>query len=179
MWLRIVFDWFIESGDTPQSRRTAFKSQQRFQPFNLQRSSFVGLSYGRIHLASHILFCFVSSYGIKNDVDFVAASFVRKADDVRAIRSFIAETHGKLWPEDHPPARIISKIENLGESVLRVLQLRTTSVAPPITFVFFYFPSVTEAVNVTHGVRNTVRLRPHPAASDLENITQVAERVPS
>lgn len=53
------------------------------------------------------------SYGIANDVDFVAASFVRKADDVRSIRKFIAETHEKHWPKDHPPARIISKIENL------------------------------------------------------------------
>ncbi|CAN0114798.1 unnamed protein product, partial [Hapterophycus canaliculatus] len=53
------------------------------------------------------------SYGIENDVDFVAASFVRKAEDVRSIRRFIADVHQKHWPEDHPTARIISKIENL------------------------------------------------------------------
>ncbi len=45
----------------------------------------------------------------------MAASFVRKAEDVRSIRRFIAEVHSKNWPEDRPTARIISKIENLGE----------------------------------------------------------------
>nr|AIT70004.1 pyruvate kinase [Saccharina japonica]AIW62933.1 pyruvate kinase [Saccharina japonica] len=53
------------------------------------------------------------SYGIQNDVDFVAASFVRKAEDVRSIRRFIEDIHSKFWPADHPTARIISKIENL------------------------------------------------------------------
>lgn len=56
-------------------------------------------------------------YGIENDVDFVAASFVRKAEDVRSIRRFIADVHKKHWPEDRPTARIISKIENLGETL--------------------------------------------------------------
>lgn len=55
------------------------------------------------------------SYGIEKDVDFVAASFVRKAEDVRSIRRFIADVHKKHWPDEHPAARIISKIENLGE----------------------------------------------------------------
>ena len=49
-------------------------------------------------------------------MDFVAASFVRKAEDVRSIRRFIAKVHSKHWPEDRPTARIISKIENLGEA---------------------------------------------------------------
>eukprot|EP00903_Cladosiphon_okamuranus_P007582 g7355.t1 len=53
------------------------------------------------------------TFGIENDVDFVAASFVRKAEDVRSIRRFIAKVHSKYWPEDRPTARIISKIENL------------------------------------------------------------------
>ena len=55
------------------------------------------------------------SYGIQNDVDFVAASFVRKAEDVRSIRRYIEDVHRKFWPKDRPTARIISKIENLGE----------------------------------------------------------------
>ncbi|CAM9582084.1 unnamed protein product, partial [Ascophyllum nodosum] len=53
------------------------------------------------------------TYGIENDIDFVAASFVRKADDVRSIRKFIEEVHKKFWPDDRPTARIISKIENM------------------------------------------------------------------
>nr|AIT69988.1 pyruvate kinase [Desmarestia viridis] len=53
------------------------------------------------------------SYGIENDIDFVAASFVRKADDVRSIRRFIADIHQKHWSDNRPTARIISKIENL------------------------------------------------------------------
>lgn len=61
---------------------------------------------------------FTCSYGIQNDVDFVAASFVRKAEDVRSIRRFIEDIHSKFWPADHPTARIISKIENLGERFL-------------------------------------------------------------
>lgn len=36
------------------------------------------------------------TYGIKNDIDFVAASFVRKAADVRAIRAFVEETHAQV-----------------------------------------------------------------------------------
>lgn len=44
-------------------------------------------------------------FGIENDVDFVAASFVRCADDVRQIRSLLNENGGKA-------IKIISKIEN-------------------------------------------------------------------
>lgn len=50
----------------------------------------------------------------------MAASFVRKAEDVRSIRRFIARVHSKHWPEDRPTARIISKIENLGETVVEL-----------------------------------------------------------
>ena len=45
-------------------------------------------------------------YGIEKDVDYVAASFVRKGEDVRDLRSFLNENGGEK-------IRIISKIENL------------------------------------------------------------------
>ena len=45
-------------------------------------------------------------FGIEMDVDFIAASFVRTADDVIALRKFV-DFHG-----GHN-IRIISKIENL------------------------------------------------------------------
>lgn len=65
----------------------------------------------------------LASFGIERDVDFVAASFVRKGVDVTSIRHFIAETHRKFWPESHPEPLIISKIENMGgyECVASVL----------------------------------------------------------
>lgn len=44
-------------------------------------------------------------FGIKNDVDFVAASFVSTADDVRALRSFLDENGGR-------DIDTIAKIEN-------------------------------------------------------------------
>ena len=44
-------------------------------------------------------------FGIENDVDFVAASFVRTVEDVRDLRNFLCENGG-----DH--IKIISKIEN-------------------------------------------------------------------
>lgn len=47
-------------------------------------------------------------YGIENDVDFVAASFVRDAAGVREIRSYIDEIKG-----DGVGPLIISKIENV------------------------------------------------------------------
>nr|AIT70013.1 pyruvate kinase [Sargassum thunbergii] len=53
------------------------------------------------------------TYGIENDIDFVASSFVRKGDDVRSIRHFIGEVHKRFWPDNRPPARIISKIESM------------------------------------------------------------------
>ncbi|MCI8609390.1 MAG: pyruvate kinase [Firmicutes bacterium] len=45
-------------------------------------------------------------YGIKKDVDYVAASFVRKGEDVQALRCFLDENGGQK-------IKIISKIENL------------------------------------------------------------------
>ena len=48
----------------------------------------------------------IVNFGIKNNVDFIAASFVRKASDVRKIRSLLAENGGQH-------IKIICKIENL------------------------------------------------------------------
>lgn len=44
-------------------------------------------------------------FGIRNDLDFIAASFIRKADDVLAIRKILEENNGES-------IHIISKIEN-------------------------------------------------------------------
>ena len=44
----------------------------------------------------------LEEFAIKHNVDYVAASFVRKADDVRKIRSILGNSNIK----------IISKIEN-------------------------------------------------------------------
>jgi pyruvate kinase len=44
-------------------------------------------------------------FGIKNKYNFIAASFIRKSDNVREIREFL-DTHGGK------DIRIISKIEN-------------------------------------------------------------------
>ena len=45
-------------------------------------------------------------FGIENDYDFIAASFVRTADDVRSIRKILEEKGGK-------DIKIIAKIENM------------------------------------------------------------------
>ena len=44
-------------------------------------------------------------FGIEHEIDFVAASFVRTADDVRAIRDFLSRNGGE-------GVRVISKVEN-------------------------------------------------------------------
>lgn len=44
-------------------------------------------------------------FGIRNDIDYVAASFVRRADDVKVLRAFLDENGGQK-------IKIISKIEN-------------------------------------------------------------------
>ena len=43
--------------------------------------------------------------GIKKKVEFIAASFIRKAEDVRNLRQLLAENGGQ-------DIKIISKIEN-------------------------------------------------------------------
>lgn len=50
-------------------------------------------------------------WGVKNDVDFIAASFVRKASDIFEIREFLAEVIKKERPGSAMP-KIISKIES-------------------------------------------------------------------
>jgi len=66
------------------------------------------------------------NWGVKNSVDFIAASFVRKGSDVRAIRSLLAKaalsaaapavnstTTSGEWGASPPTGiRIISKVEN-------------------------------------------------------------------
>jgi pyruvate kinase len=52
-------------------------------------------------------------FGVKNDVDFIAASFIRKASDVEQIKEFVAGCVAKYWPADYVAPKIISKIENL------------------------------------------------------------------
>jgi len=44
-------------------------------------------------------------FGIQNGYDFIAASFIRTADNVREIRQFLEQHHA-------PNIQIISKIEN-------------------------------------------------------------------
>ncbi|GFH61133.1 pyruvate kinase [Chaetoceros tenuissimus] len=48
----------------------------------------------------------IVEFGIKNNVDFIAASFVRKGSDVQLIRQILSDNGG-------PHIKIISKIENL------------------------------------------------------------------
>ena len=58
--------------------------------------------YHNIILYTHTAYC-IYRWGIRNDIDFIAASFTRKASDVIAIRDSV----------DTPVPRIISKIENI------------------------------------------------------------------
>ncbi|TDH74279.1 hypothetical protein CCR75_005070 [Bremia lactucae] len=54
-------------------------------------------------------------WGVQQDIDFIAASFIRKASDVDEIRAFVDKCIQKHWasqPEYIAP-KIISKIENL------------------------------------------------------------------
>ena len=51
-------------------------------------------------------------YGIENDVDYIAASFVRKGEDVKAIKEYVREVHSEYWHEEHPLPGIIAKIES-------------------------------------------------------------------
>ena len=50
-------------------------------------------------------------YGVKNDIDYVAASFVRDREGVRSIRNFIRETVDQVNKGGVEPL-VISKIEN-------------------------------------------------------------------
>ncbi len=46
----------------------------------------------------------IVNWGIKNEVDYIAASFVRKASDVHQIRQILGDMDGKI--------KIYCKIEN-------------------------------------------------------------------
>lgn len=52
-------------------------------------------------------------WGVENDVDFIAASFTRRASDVRDIRSYVQSLMPKYHAPQHPIPKIISKIENM------------------------------------------------------------------
>ena len=52
------------------------------------------------------------AYGVRHDVDFIAASFVRKASDVVHIRDYVRDLMAESHPEGHPHPLIISKIES-------------------------------------------------------------------
>ena len=65
------------------------------------------------------LLCFYR-WGVRNDVDFIAASFIRKASDVTDIRDNLIALRKEIFPslsneqldEYHPIAQIVSKIES-------------------------------------------------------------------
>eukprot|EP01006_Ploeotia_vitrea_P020758 TRINITY_DN53055_c0_g1_i1.p1 TRINITY_DN53055_c0_g1~~TRINITY_DN53055_c0_g1_i1.p1 ORF type:complete len:579 (-),score=-8.52 TRINITY_DN53055_c0_g1_i1:27-1763(-) len=56
-------------------------------------------------------------WGIQNDVDFIAASFVRKASDIRAIRKYCSQmtkdVHRVVHDGEILPPKIIAKVENV------------------------------------------------------------------
>eukprot|EP00598_Pedospumella_elongata_P003117 CAMPEP_0184966804 /NCGR_PEP_ID=MMETSP1098-20130426/370_1 /TAXON_ID=89044 /ORGANISM="Spumella elongata, Strain CCAP 955/1" /LENGTH=518 /DNA_ID=CAMNT_0027488147 /DNA_START=100 /DNA_END=1656 /DNA_ORIENTATION=+ len=56
-------------------------------------------------------------WGIQNDIDYIAASFVRKASDVTEIREYTAQLMKELYPTStpvtHPLPHVISKIESV------------------------------------------------------------------
>ena len=57
-------------------------------------------------------------WGVEHDVDFVAASFIRKASDVQEVRAWLKECQPAIDAEQGLPLpRIISKIET-GEALL-------------------------------------------------------------
>lgn len=51
-------------------------------------------------------------WGVKNDIDFIAASFIRKASDIAEIRDYVSTLMAELQPAGHPHPLIISKIES-------------------------------------------------------------------
>ena len=51
-------------------------------------------------------------WGVKNDIDYIAASFTRKASDVQEIKDYVATLMDKYHPKGHPHPLIISKIES-------------------------------------------------------------------
>ncbi len=55
---------------------------------------------------------FFLSWGVKNDVDYIAASFIRKKEDVNEIKSFLDAQLSVYQSPGHPRPLIISKIES-------------------------------------------------------------------
>lgn len=52
-------------------------------------------------------------WGVKNDIDYIAASFIRKVSDITEIRSYVDKLIVEAgYPKDHPRPKIISKIES-------------------------------------------------------------------
>ena len=49
---------------------------------------------------------------ICSQIDYIAASFVRKASDVHEIKEYVAELMKDSYPADYPHPKIISKIES-------------------------------------------------------------------
>lgn len=52
-------------------------------------------------------------WGIEHDIDYIAASFTRKASDIREIRDYVAELMSKYHSPDMPHPQIIAKIESI------------------------------------------------------------------
>ncbi len=53
------------------------------------------------------------AWGIKNDIDYIAVSFVRKAEDLEEIRAYVDSLMKEAgYPAEHPHPQLISKIES-------------------------------------------------------------------
>jgi pyruvate kinase len=52
-------------------------------------------------------------WGVKNDIDYIAVSFVRKPEDLVEIRQYVAELMKEFgYPASHPHCKLIAKIES-------------------------------------------------------------------
>ena len=51
-------------------------------------------------------------WGIENDVDYIAASFIRKKSDILEIKDYVSSLMAQYHGPNHPPPMIISKVEN-------------------------------------------------------------------
>lgn len=51
-------------------------------------------------------------WGVKNDVDYIAASFIRKVEDIREVKNYLRLLMNELQPTGYPAPQIISKIES-------------------------------------------------------------------
>ena len=51
-------------------------------------------------------------WGIENDVDYIAASFIRKKSDILEIKEYVSSLMAQYHGPNHPPPMIISKVEN-------------------------------------------------------------------